>query len=248
MLIFIEQRQTFIHRIDPRVRLIVLLLFAVVAVSADGGATLGWSLAAATGLLACARMFDKPTLRRLLSANAFILCLLILVPLSTPGTALCRLGPLSWSREGAALAIRIAMKANAVLLACSALIVTMEPTELGFAMTRLGVPGKFAHVFLFMVRYIETIHIEYHRLRNAMKLRGFTPTCSRHSLKSLGYLVAMLLVRSMDRSDRVVDAMKCRGFRGRFYVLETYRMRPLDAVFGTVCLCGTALLGVMEWL
>ena len=35
-----------------------------------------------------------------------------------------------------------------------------------------------------------------------------------------GYLIGMMLVRSLERSERILAAMKCRGFTGRIPLLE----------------------------
>ena len=65
---------------------------------------------------------------------------------------------------------------------------------------------------LFMVRYFDVLGREYARLRAAMRVRCFRPAMNGHSYRMFGYLVGMLLVRSFDRSERVLAAMKCRGF------------------------------------
>jgi len=82
-----------------------------------------------------------------------------------------------------------------------------------------------------MVRYIEVIHQEYHRLRDAIRLRGFRAGFNRRTFKTFGYIVGLLLVQSIDRSERISDAMKCRGFRGRFYVLAPFKLTLGDGVF-----------------
>ncbi len=93
---------------------------------------------------------------------------------------------------------------------------------LGHALAHLHVPRKLAHLLLFTVRYLDVLEREYRRLRAAMKVRSFRPRMNRHTYRAYGYLVGMLLVRSFDRSERVLAAMKCRGFRGRFYLLDHF--------------------------
>ncbi len=72
---------------------------------------------------------------------------------------------------------------------------------------------------------------EYGQLRRAMAIRAFRPRLDLHTLRSMGYLVGMLLVRALDRSERVQKAMKCRGFAGRFHTHEHFRAGRLDGVF-----------------
>jgi cobalt/nickel transport system permease protein len=240
MRIFVNPNTALVTRLDPRVRLVMTVLFAFLAVTLRTWPALGGALAAGLVLAGLSGVSTGEIVRRLAAANLFVLLLAVTVPISTPGTILFHVGRVSWSVEGFVLAACIGVRANAVLLACAGLLMTLESAHLGMAMTRIGVPAKFAHLFLFMVRYIEALHIEYHRLQNAMRLRAFVPRCNVHSLRSLGYLVGMLLVRSVDRADHVVAAMKCRGFRGKFYVLERTRIRSVDLWF--CCgLCGVAV-------
>ena len=73
----------------------------------------------------------------------------------------------------------------------------------------------------------------------AMRVRGFRPRLDRHTCRSLGYLVGMLLVRSFDRAERILAAMRCRGFRGHFFVLDHFVFRARDGVF---CVAATGLV------
>ena len=66
-----------------------------------------------------------------------------------------------------------------------------------------------------------------------MKVRCFQPGLNRHTYRTVGYLVGMLLVRSFDRSERILSAMLCRGFAGRYYVLDHLCLGRADAAFST---------------
>ena len=96
---------------------------------------------------------------------------------------------------------------------------------------RNPITSKLTQILFFAVRYFDVIHKEYIRLRHAMKLRGFRPGFNRHTFTSYGYLVGMLLVRSLDRSERIFQAMKCRGFRNHFYTLASFQLTKNDVLF-----------------
>ena len=53
----------------------------------------------------------------------------------------------------------------------------------------------------------------------------------RHTYSSFGNLLGMLLVRGYDRSERILAAMKCRGFQGRFYLLDHFCFQARDVIF-----------------
>ena len=247
MIIFNNRHRSAIHRIDPRFRIAASAAFAVVVVLSGRLSALIAALAIALMLAAAARLSIRHVLGKLGELNVFVLMLAVFMPVMTPGEAAFSLGPIVWTREGLTHALVIGLRANAIMVTLLALVTTMEPAHLGFALHSLGCPGKLAHLLLFMVRYVEVIHREYHRLRDAMRLRAFKPSFSRHTLRTFGYLVGQLLVRSFDRSERIMEAMKCRGFRGRFYVLDRFAVGAGDYMFSAASLAVLAGLGFLQW-
>ncbi len=248
MEIFGTPRDSCVARLDPRLRLGVTLVFAVTVCFSGSPPALLAALAVATGLIVLARRPARDLLRRLALLNLFFLLLASSIAVALPGQTLGRIGPLHVTDTGLHRAGVILLRANAVVLYVAALLGTMEAPHLGFALDRLRVPSTLTHVLLFMVRYIEVIHQEYHRIRNAMRLRAFRPGCNRHTLRSLGYLIGLLLVRSLERSDRILAAMKCRGFHGRYYVLHTCRLTIVDAVSAGLFACVLGALIALEVL
>lgn len=238
---------TCIHRLDPRARLLACAaLTALVAVARQPAAT-GSALAIAAVLAGMARLPLVPTLKRLAAVNVFMALVIATLPLSIPGTALFEVGPAAFSREGLVRAIEITLKANAIVLYITALLATVEVPRLGHALGRLRLPRKLVQLFMFMVRYSHLLQREHARLASAMRVRCFRARLSRHALRSLGYLIGMLLVRSFDRSQRTLAAMKCRGFQGRYYALDDLALGRRDVVFSAACALALLALGWAEW-
>jgi len=236
-----------IHRVDPRSRVLVATAMSVVVAMADRLDVLVAALAVALAGLAISGFSAAAALRRLIPLNAILAVLILLLPLTTDGATLLAVGPLNFSHEGFLLGTAIALKGNAIVLTLIVLLGTMDVVTLGHALSHLRVPGKLTHLLLFTVRYLDVLHREYLRLRAAMKTRGFRPRMDRHTYRSFGYLVGMLLIRSLDRSERITAAMKCRGFRGRFYLLDHFHFSWCDLPFGLVSLAVLLLLILGEW-
>lgn len=236
-----------VHRLDPRLRIVVAAVLSATAALLGRFEAVGVALAAGIALVALARVPARATLRRVLSVNAFMLLLVVLLPVTMGQTAIFRLGPIAYTREGLLRAAGIALKANAIVLVLTALLSTLEPIQLGRAMGRLYVPGKLIHLYFFTVRYLDVLHHEYERLRRAMRVRCFRPRMNGHTYRSLGYLVGMLLVKSFDRSERIVAAMKCRGFAGRFVLADSFVLTGLDAAFGAGAAMLLCVLGYLQW-
>jgi cobalt/nickel transport system permease protein len=236
-----------LDRIDPRARILALAAFVAMVAFAHRPVTLalalGLSLALALGAMGPGEIF-----RRLAALNLFLLLVSVLLPLTTGGESLGTLGPLRFSREGVELAAAVVLKGNAIVLALAALLGTLDLVTLGHALAHLYVPLKLIHLLLFTVRYVEVLRREYLRLTVAMRLRAFRPRMDRHTYRTYGYLVGMLLVRSLDRAERIVAAMKCRGFRGRFYLLDHFAFSRYDAAFGVCLLSLLTILMLAECL
>jgi cobalt/nickel transport system permease protein len=233
---------SLVHKLDPRVRLLATLGFALVVAPGHDLIMLGSALALALLLMGLARLPVAATLRRMLAMDTFIVAMLLLLPFTLPGEPLFYLGGLPASREGVLRAVEIGLKANAIILMVLTLVSTLEVVTLGHALYHLYVPEKLVQLLLFTVRYITVLQHEQQRLQRAMKARAFVPRSNWHTWRSIGYLCGMLLVRSLERSERIVAAMKCRGFQGRYYLLDHFAMTCLDWGFA-VCF-GGLLLGL----
>ena len=222
-----------IHRLDPRVKIISALCFSVaVAVNHSLPATLV-AILFPLALIVAARIRTSRVLVRLAIVNGFIAFLWIFLPFSVPGETLYGIGPLNVTREGLHTALLITAKSNAIVLATMALLGTSSVFDLAHALSHLGCPDKIVHLFFFSFRYVHVIHDEYHRLRRAAKIRAFHPRTDIQTYRTFAYFIGMLLVRSFQRARRIVDAMKCRGFRRKFYILHHYNMGRSDYALGS---------------
>jgi len=237
---------SFVHNLDPRVKIICTLVFSTVV------ALNHWISAAAAAivfpmvLIAAARINIKRVLSRLVVVNTFILFLWFLLPFTFPGDVINSLGPMEIHAEGLQYALLITLKSNAIVLMVIALLGTSPVFNLVHALSHMGVPDKLVHIFFFCFRYVHVIHEEYHRLAKAMKIRSFQPRTDVHTYRAYAYLVGMILVRSFDRSKRILAAMKCRGFRGRFYILHHYEMKRCDYLLAISSVVFSAALLVVK--
>ena len=237
-------RSDWLEQFDPRMRLMTALLFALTTVALQQISLLILILFAALLAAWVTGISRSVLLTRLLAMEGFMLVLLIMLPFSIQGESLFTLGALSASIEGIERAIQIVLKANAIVIMLMTMIGTLEPVVLGHALAQLKLPEKLIHLFLFTVRYISVLFDEYQRLRMAMRARAFIASSNRHTWRSFGWLIGMLLVRSLERSQRILAAMKCRGFNGKLYLITTncWQMRDTLVLLTLSLLCLFALL------
>ncbi len=240
-------RDSLVDRLDPRVRTVCAIAAALFPLFLSDLRV----LLATLGLVLAFVIYERPDARalgkRMLAVNVFMATLVLLLPWSVPGETLVAVGRLAYSQEGLSQALAIVLKGNAIVLAISALLGTLEPVRFAHALERLNAPSKLILLYLFTVRYIAVLEDEYGQLRRAMAIRAFRPRPDLHTLRSMGYLVGMLLVRALDRSERIQKAMKCRGFAGRFHTHEHFRVARLDGLFVAVLACVMAGLIVANF-
>lgn len=234
-----SQPQALIYPHDLRLRLLAaagtLLFFAPVRNLAP----------AASGMFAVLLLYAVSRQRipwnRLLHVEAFLILMVILMPFTLPGTTLLRVGPLVASTEGLLRASVLACKVTASVLLLSLLLRAAEPLHLGTALRGLHVPESLVRLFIAVVRYVALIGDEFRRLRESMRARGFVARSNWHTWRTYGYLLGMLLVRAIDRAERVEEAMRLRGYTGRFPVTRVPKP-PLSDWLAAGALLSAAML------
>jgi cobalt/nickel transport system permease protein len=207
------------------------------------------SLAGALLLVALARLPARWYLARLATALPFLALFALPLPflLTGPGPA-WRWGPLTVSAHGVAAAVLILCKGTALVTLTVVLLATAPLDALLQAARSLRVPGLVVQLGLLTYRYLFVLADEFGRLRAALRVRGFRNRPTRHGYRTLGQVAGTLLVRGHDRSERVAQAMRCRGFDGRYRSLAAFRAGPVDVLaFGLIATAGAAVV-TLDWL
>ncbi len=216
------------HTMDPRVKILVTLGFSIVVAITGKPLVLGMGTAFAVFLVLLARLNLRHVLTRLLIVNTFVAFLWLFLPFTSPGPPLFSIFGLGITRSGIETCILITIKSNTIILASIALLSTSTIFGLVHGLHHLKVPNKLVHLFFFSFRYIHVIHMEYHKIINAMKARGFEPSTNLHTYKAYAYLLGTLFLKSSERSKRIYQAMVCRGFEGTFWVFQHFTFRKRD--------------------
>ena len=237
-----------LHRIDPRVKICIAfpLVFAVALSNRYSAILLG--VIGAVFLVFIARIRWKPAMESLRVLLVFIALLWIFLPLGMYGEVRYTVGPFTLSRVGIQRALTISLKSFSIVLYIITLLSTSTIFALAHAMHHLRVPRKLLYLIVLSYRYIQVIHDEYLKMKNAMRVRGFKPKTNMHTYRTFAYLAGMLLVRSYDRAERIHNAMVLRGFQGRFYLLHHFEIGRKDVIFSFSL--SLLILGIiwLEWI
>src|SRR5690606_15260451 len=233
-----EARDSLLHRLDPRVKVVVTLLFILSNVLLPDGAWPAYLAAWLFLLLAVslARLSPLFVLRRSLLALPFVLAA-VSVLFTVPGeTRLAwQIGSLSLTvsdqgliRFGSIL-VRSWLSVQMAIL----LTATTQFPDLMHALRHLKVPALLVAIIAFMYRYLSVLVDEARRLLRAREARsaqgpqGTAGRSLRWRAQVAGGMVGQLFLRSMERSDRVYGAMVARGYRGQLLTMNPHVMgRP----------------------
>ena len=99
------------------------------------------------------------------------------------------------------------------------LVNVMPFDQLLVTLQRLGVPDVFVGSLSFMYRYIFVLWDELDKMRTARKARSFGAANLWFRWRTSAQLIGMLLIRAMERAERVHGAMCSRGWDGRVRTL-----------------------------
>lgn len=238
------QRDSLWHRMDPRWKLAGVLAGLVAVVLLQTLPAVAVALIAGLVLLASARLPWQWYAARLGSVALFLILFAVVLPLTMSGDD-WHVGPIAISASGLALATKIAIKALAVVALTLFLLATAPLETTLHAAHALRFPGLASQLLLLTYRYVYLFGDELGKLRIALRLRGYRNRVTGHSYRTIGHVTGTLLVRSYERAERVSQAMRCRGFDGRFRSLRTFRTERADVVGCAILL---ALTIGLPWL
>ena len=222
-----------IHRLDGRIKLVFIVAVILSCTLLPMGAWPAYILifSVLVALILLSDLSITYVLKRSLLFLPFLLAALpILFRSSEPSIITYTLGKITMaiSQEGLIRFASLGIKSWLSVIAAVLLASTTSFTELLQAMRSLKVPRLLVAVFGLMWRYLFLMFDEVDRLNRARLSRsGRDPSSPRRLGGSLiwragvtGGMVGSLFVRSLERSERVYNAMLSRGYDGEIRSLE----------------------------
>jgi len=245
-----SEADTALHRLDPRVKLVVALCLILIAGLMPNGAFGAYIILFALMMAGAVIAHVSPALvvTRSLAVLPFSLAAVTLI-FTGPEPYLAALPVTGWpvSEPGLVRCASIVFKSLISVQAAILLIATTRFTTLLWAMSFLRIPKVLVAIISFMYRYLFLLADEAARLARARDSRSAVSAGSAPSLifraRTTGRMIGNLIVRAFERSERVYNAMLSRGYTGAPMQLDPPRLRPRDILIGLVpVLIATLLL------
>ena len=224
-----------IHRMDPRTKLLALILYIITIFIADG--LIPYVICAA-GLAAVIRISRIPLKLIMKSLKPIVIIIIFTGALNilyTPGTELFRLWIFRVTVEGIHTAITMIVRILLLVASTSLLTYTTSPMALTDGLESLLSPLKKLHVpvheFSMMMsialRFIPTLIEETDKIMSAQKARGadFESGNIFQRAKALVPVLVPLFISAFRRADELACAMECRLYHGGEHRTRLHSLR-----------------------
>jgi cobalt/nickel transport system permease protein len=220
---------SILHRLDPRAKLITTLVFIVMVVSFDKYAlsVLTPFIIYPVVLISLGKLPAGYLLKKVLLVSPFAILVGIFNPL-IDREILFHIGSIGVSGGWVSflsIILRFILTVTAVLI----LVALTGFNCVCAALMKLGLPRPFIVQLLFFYRYIFVLTDESERMVRAFSLRAFNS--GRVGFKVFTSMIGHLLLRTLDRAERIYCAMCCRGFDGHIRILRSMKISRPEIIF-----------------
>ncbi len=242
-----HEAESRLHRLDPRVKVVLTVLFILSNALLPDGAWAAFGLAWILLLWVnhISNLGVEFTFRRSFLALPFALAAIsaIFSPFGNPLTE-WHLGPLVLIPTDyglikfASILTRSWLSVQAAIL----LVATTRFPDMIHAFEHLRVPAVLTTIVAFLYRYLFVLTDEVMRLLRARESRSATVPGQRSGrsvvwrARVTGNMAGQLFLRSYERSDRIYNAMLARGYTGQLRTLNPHVMKSSDWLFAVLAL------------
>ena len=216
---------SLVHKLDPRVKIILTILFVVMIFLCKNF----FSLATVLGFIILSVALSKVPFRMFFKSLKPIVPIVFFTAIInifyiTGGKELFSLGFIKITEKGLYTAVFMAIRIIFLIISSSLLTYTTVPTQLTDAIERLLSPLKAVHVpvhtlammMTLALRFIPTLIEEVERITNAQKARGadFESGTFMDKIKALIPILIPLFISAFRRAYELSYAMTCRCYTG----------------------------------
>ena len=243
---------TLAHRLDPRTKLLVTVLYITALFTAKSYLAYGLLILTLIAAVRISRVGARALFKGLKPVLFIIAFTALLNLFYTPGTELCRFWIFRVTVEGVRAAVTMLLRITLLIMGTFLLTYTTSPIRLTDGMEsllgplkRIGLPvHELAMMMSIALRFIPTLIEETDKIMSAQKARGadFETGSLMQRTRALVPLLVPLFVSAFRRADELATAMECRCYHGgegrtKLHVL---RYAPRDYLVLTYYLALTA--------
>jgi energy-coupling factor transport system permease protein len=213
-----------VHRVDPRVKLVLMAVMIVALFFAGGPVSYGLFIAYLVCVIGISGISPKLVVRGLKPILFVIVFTGALNLFYTPGDVLWHFGFLEITKQGIVTAVQMVLRIVLLIASTSMLTYTTSPIQLTDGLEQLLAPLKKLHLpvhelammMSIALRFIPTLIEETEKIISAQKARGadFESGNLIQRAKAMIPILVPLFISAFRRADELALAMECRLYRG----------------------------------
>jgi energy-coupling factor transport system permease protein len=230
------EADTFLHKMDPRVKILAVLLLSVLAVILTTLYSLLLLLAFIFLLLFLARATFSRTMFALKFVLRFMLLIIVLWPIFDPsGTPVwASLGPVKITEPAILRGVTSAARVGCLATVWYILLFTTSQRDLVRALVKLGVRFDFGLTLAISLRFLPTFSALIDSIKDAQRARGLELGQGGLIKRSRNYVAVLVptIVSALKTADTLSLALQSRAYGARSdrTYLKDLRMRASDGL------------------
>ena len=212
-------KYTMIHKIDSSIKIIVTIIYVIKVLSIKQ-----FIISDITSIVLYPLIlfkFGKVPVKFILKKVLFILPLIL-------GFSVINL-IIDFSYSEIYFSVLLLFKCIFTLIGALLLMVTTGINNLAFGLKKLKIPNILIMQILMLHRYIILMMEECYRVKSAYELRTLGEKSM--TMKDYGRIIGQMLLKTIDRSEKVYEAMKLRGFDGDLYINSNKKVGCIDFLY-----------------
>lgn len=228
---FLFQRgQTFIHKMDPRVRLLLALTLFTIALLSHSVEELCFLIGLVALIIAAAK-----TIHRFAKSMIFTVAIAVVAVVLN----------LVFQPHSPHQAVVFGLRLFAVIASTSLFFLTTTPDELEHVMKWLKIPSDFVMVFVIAVRFVPVLILDALQIMDAQRSRGleFDKGNVLERIRKVIPVIVPLIAVALNRSLDLAEAMDSRAYGATRRPTSLYhlKLRRSDSVVIMILLVGAVL-------
>jgi len=230
-----------VQRIDPAVKFLIVIVCILAMVSEPRGRIFPFYFY--TGLILIFTFLSKVPLKFIFKRLAFIFPFLFVASVFFPLSGMISGQNVEWSlndfyvRAGLSILLKAILSVFILIL----LVSTERFHQLLGGLRRLKMPLIVCTLSALMYRYVFIFADE--SMKTSLARQSRTPGKLRNNkMKVLGNQMAMVFLRSWDRSKTIYSSMLSRGFHGEYYSMNESKPRTADIII--FCIFGLLFFSI----
>ena len=231
-----SEGDTFLHRIDPRVKIVAVLFLSILAFVLSNLYSLTLLLAFIFLLLFLARASMSRTWFALRFVIRFMLLIVVLWPIFDPsGTPVwATLGPVKITEPSFWRGVTSAVRVGCLACVWYILMFTTSQRDLVRALVKMGLRFDFGLALAIALRFLPTFTATIESIKDAQRARGMELDKGRLLKRSRNYVAILVptIVSALRTADTLTLALHSRAYGARAdrTYLRELRMKRHDAV------------------